>query len=113
MGASDSRKSLNERNKREGKLDSIETIAWTDRRFPVDLPKGLFPSVLERLRGTSGRSCDLVCGPQEKFRPRLQRSLRVLDWAYFIVGHDDHRLAQARRVLGATVQRTSLQAEGT
>lgn len=44
--------------------------------------------------------------------PRLQRSLRLLDWAYFIAEHDDHHLAQARRVLVASVQRLSLQAEG-
>lgn len=104
---------MNERNKREGKLYAIETIAWTDRRFIVDLPTGLVPNVLERLRGTPARPCDLVCGAEEKFHPRLQRSLRVLDWAYFIAWHDDHHFAQARRVLVATVQRLSLQAEGT
>lgn len=184
-------------------MDGIETIAWADRRFTVDLPTGLFPNVLERLRGEPARSYDLVCGAQEKLlsvrvnrkcsvkehlgpladlhaleerrqreflaevpllsaadatnrvteaaghnqtrvilllerlrmlrlalvrklellteeqtirtalHPRLQRGLRVLDWAYFVAGHDDHHLAQARRVLVATAQRLSLRAEGT
>lgn len=30
--------------------------------------------------------------------PRLQMPMRLLDWVYFIAEHDDHHLAQARRV---------------
>jgi hypothetical protein len=43
---------------------------------------------------------------------RLQRSLRVLDWMYFIAQHDDHRLAHGRGVLAAAGQPLSLQAKG-
>jgi uncharacterized damage-inducible protein DinB len=31
--------------------------------------------------------------------PRLQKPMRLLDWVYFVAEHDDHHLAQARRVL--------------
>ena len=37
--------------------------------------------------------------------PRLQKPMRVMDWAYFVAEHDDHHLAQARRVI--TSQRAS------
>lgn len=180
----------------------MEIIAWTDRRFTFDLPTGLFPNVLERLRGTPARSSDLVSGAEEKslrvrvnrkwsvkehlghladehaleerrlgeflagvpllsaadmtnrvteaaghnqtsvilllarlrtlrlslvrklellteeqiirtaLHARLQRSLRVLDWMYFIAEHDDHHLAEARRVLVAVGQPLPLQAKG-
>jgi hypothetical protein len=32
--------------------------------------------------------------------PRLQRTMRVIDWMYFVAEHDDHHLARAREVLG-------------
>jgi len=31
--------------------------------------------------------------------PRLRKSMRIVDWAYFIAEHDDHHLAWARRTL--------------
>lgn len=31
--------------------------------------------------------------------PRLQRPMRVLDWAYFVAEHDDHHLARARQAV--------------
>jgi hypothetical protein len=31
--------------------------------------------------------------------PRLQKPMRLLDWAYFVAEHDDHHLAKARRVI--------------
>ena len=31
--------------------------------------------------------------------PRLQRQLRLIDWAYFVAEHDDHHLAAARQVI--------------
>jgi hypothetical protein len=31
--------------------------------------------------------------------PRLQRTMRVIDWMYFVAEHDDHHLARARDVL--------------
>lgn len=107
---------MNERNKREGKC-GIETIAWTDRRFTVDLPTGLFPKVLERLRGTPARSCDLVSGAQEKLlrmlRVALVREIELLTEEQTIRTALHPRLQRSLRVLVATVQRLSLPAEGT
>ncbi|HEX9945447.1 MAG TPA: DinB family protein [Thermoanaerobaculia bacterium] len=37
-------------------------LRWTDRRFTFDLPEGLFPVVVERLRGTPARIEDKVRG---------------------------------------------------
>jgi hypothetical protein len=31
--------------------------------------------------------------------PRLQKPMRLLDWAYFVAEHDDHHLAHARYVI--------------
>jgi selenocysteine lyase/cysteine desulfurase len=61
--------------------------------------------LLERLR--SGR-CEWVrkleaVTEEEVARtalhPRLQRPMRVLDWAYFVAEHDDHHLARARQAV--------------
>jgi hypothetical protein len=34
--------------------------------------------------------------------PRLQKPMRLLDWAYFVAEHDDHHLARARQVILGT-----------
>jgi hypothetical protein len=31
--------------------------------------------------------------------PRLQTSIRIIDWIYFVAEHDDHHLATARRAI--------------
>jgi DinB superfamily len=33
--------------------------------------------------------------------PRLERPMRLIDWAYFVAEHDDHHLAAARQALRA------------
>ena len=38
--------------------------------------------------------------------PRLQTPMRLLDWVYFVAEHDDHHLAQARRVITALQSKT-------
>lgn len=74
--------------------------------------------LLERLRTlrlTLVRKLELLTEEQithTALHPRLQRNLRVLDWMYFIAEHDDHHLAQARRVLAAADQSLSLKAKG-
>jgi hypothetical protein len=40
----------------------ITPMRWFDRSFTFDLPLGVFPSVLERLRGTPARAAELVAG---------------------------------------------------
>jgi len=167
----------------------ITQLAWLDREFVFSQPIGLFPILLERLRGTPVRARELVSGVREDAlamrvhdrwsvkehfghlidleplddrrldeflnraevlsaadienratekgnhrrvpiadltrrlaagrdrligrlemltekeveitarHPRLQKPMRLLDWAYFVVEHDDHHLAHARGVL--------------
>ena len=38
----------------------IESIKWIDRRFNFDFPVGVFPWIIERLRGTPARIEELV-----------------------------------------------------
>src|ERR1700691_5464065 len=167
----------------------IAQVAWLDREFVFGQPTGLFPVLLERLRGTPARAKELVSGIREDAlarrihdkwsvkehlghlidleplddrrldeflnraevlsaadienratengnhrrvpiadisrrlaagrerlirrlemltekeveitarHPRLQKPMRLLDWAYFLAEHDDHHLALARGVM--------------
>jgi len=38
----------------------IVPIAWIERKFAFDQPVGVFPALLERLRGTPVRAVELV-----------------------------------------------------
>ena len=35
-------------------------MPWTERTFTFDFPVGVFPGIVERLRGTPARIADLV-----------------------------------------------------
>ena len=37
-------------------------IKWTDRRFSFDFPAGIYPEMIERMRGTPARLEDLLAG---------------------------------------------------
>ena len=37
-------------------------IKWTDRRFTFDFPAGIYPEMIERVRGTPARLEDLLAG---------------------------------------------------
>ena len=37
-------------------------IKWTDRRFNFDFPAGIYPEIIERIRGTPARLEDLFAG---------------------------------------------------
>ncbi len=39
-----------------------ERIKWTDRRFNFDFPAGIYPEMIERVRGTPARLEDLLTG---------------------------------------------------
>src|SRR5262245_23770538 len=50
----------------------ITLARWTTRTFDHELPLGLYPAVLERLRGTPARAAELllsVADPQRRWRP--------------------------------------------
>ncbi len=39
-----------------------QRIKWTDRRFSFDFPAGIYPEMIERVRGTPARLEDLLAG---------------------------------------------------
>ncbi len=42
----------------------MQRIKWTDRRFSFDFPAGIYPEMIERVRGTPARLEDLLAGLQ-------------------------------------------------
>lgn len=40
----------------------MQRIKWTDRRFNFDFPAGIYPEMIERIRGTPARLEDLFAG---------------------------------------------------
>ena len=40
----------------------MQRIKWTDRRFSFDFPAGIYPEMIERVRGTPPRLEDLLAG---------------------------------------------------
>lgn len=40
----------------------MQRIKWTDRRFTFDFPAGIYPEMIERVRGTPARLEDLLAG---------------------------------------------------
>jgi uncharacterized damage-inducible protein DinB len=44
----------------------IDPIPWTQRKFDFDQPLGMFPAIVERLRGTPARATALVAGIAEE-----------------------------------------------
>lgn len=44
----------------------IEIIPWLDREFLFDQPVGVFPALLERLRGTPARATELISAVPEE-----------------------------------------------
>src|SRR5829696_397103 len=41
---------------------STQRIKWTDRRFNFDFPAGIYPEMIERIRGTPARLEELLAG---------------------------------------------------
>lgn len=74
----------------------IRQMTWTDRRWTLGIDPGLFPGILERLRGTPARAEDLVRGvPREILAARQDGAWSVLDH----IGHlDDLDELDRRRV---------------
>src|SRR5437588_106511 len=86
---------------------------WFEREFDFSLPVGVFPCVVERLRGTPARIEDLLARfraarlrlvrrlealseeevAASALHPRLQKQMRVIDMALFVAEHDDNHLA--------------------
>ena len=41
-------------------------IKWTDRRFNFDFPAGIYPEMIERIRGTPARLEDLLVDQRDE-----------------------------------------------
>src|SRR6476659_3516827 len=41
-------------------------VKWTDRRFNFDFPAGIYPEMIERVRGTPARLEELLAGLQSE-----------------------------------------------
>ncbi|HKG61501.1 MAG TPA: DinB family protein [Pyrinomonadaceae bacterium] len=51
----------------------MSRIKWTDRRFSFDFPTGIYPEMIERIRGTPARLEDLFAGlPPEKLIAQVE-----------------------------------------
>jgi uncharacterized damage-inducible protein DinB len=61
-----------------------EPMPWTERTFIFDQPLGVFPAIVERLRGTPARAAELVAGvPEDVLRNRVHEKWSVKEH----VGH--------------------------
>ena len=40
----------------------MQRIKWTDRTFSFDFPAGIYPEMIERVRGTPARLEELLAG---------------------------------------------------
>jgi len=45
--------------------------------------------------------------------PRLQTSMRIIDWIYFVAEHDDHHLVAARRALWSGTKQATTEKGGS
>ena len=45
---------------------NVKRIKWTERKFNFDFPVGMFPVIIERLRGTASRIEDMIGNSSEK-----------------------------------------------
>jgi uncharacterized damage-inducible protein DinB len=74
----------------------IEQVPWLSREFSFDLPIRVFPSLLERLRGTPVRAKELVAGfPEDVLGTRLAGKWSVKEHLGHLVDLqrlDDRRL---------------------
>lgn len=56
----------------------IEEIEWIEREFHFDFPVGVFPCIIERLRGTPARLEDIISGlPAEILTVRVDNSWSI------------------------------------
>ncbi|HEX2092623.1 MAG TPA: DinB family protein [Longimicrobiaceae bacterium] len=83
----------------------IHQMDWTSRTFSFDLPAGVFPAVLERVRGTPARAAALVAGvPEEVLGTRIRGGWSAKEH----VGHLDDLHALDERRLGEFLARAEV-----
>jgi hypothetical protein len=65
-------------------------MVWTDRKFSFDFPIGVFPGILERLRGTPARIAELVADvPHNMLTRRLNNQWSVNEHIGHLIDIDE------------------------
>lgn len=68
----------------------IERMRWIDRKFTFDLPVGLFPNVVERLRGAPARMEEATSGlTQEQLIRKFDNTWSIQETVGHLVSVDD------------------------
>jgi hypothetical protein len=108
LGHLDDLHALDERRLREY-VSGAATLSAADRtnRLTYETDHDAMPAaaIIARFRAHRAElvaEMDALSEPQisaTALHPRLQRQLRLIDWAYFVAEHDDHHLAAARQVI--------------
>ena len=108
LGHLDDLHALDERRLREY-VSGAATLSAADRtnRLTYETDHDAMPAaaIIARFRAHRAglvAEMDALSEPQVSataLHPRLQRQLRLIDWAYFVAEHDDHHLAAARQAL--------------
>jgi hypothetical protein len=79
-------------------IENRATENGNHRRIPtVDITQRLAAGrdrLIRRLEMLTEKEIEITAR-----HPRLQKPMRLLDWAYFLAEHDDHHLALARSVI--------------
>jgi DinB superfamily len=88
--------------------NSITESARHDQAPTALLLESLRAGRLEWVRKLEALSEDEVA--RTALHPRLQCSMRLLDWAFFVAEHDDYHLARARQALRDAGQSITLEA---
>ncbi|MFH1686019.1 MAG: DinB family protein [bacterium] len=74
---------------------------WTERKFNFDFPSGLFPNIIERLRGTPVRVEELIKDvPDEALTARIENKWSIQEHIGHLISVEalwEHRLDQYRQ----------------
>jgi hypothetical protein len=64
----------------------LQQIKWVERQFDFNFPSGVFPTVLERFRGTPARLEDLVKGiPEEILTRKINQKWSIKEHAGHLI----------------------------
>ncbi len=116
LGHLDDLHALDERRLREYRAGAA-TLSAADRAnrltYETDHDAMAAPAIIARFRAhRAGLVAEMDALSEAQIaatalHPRLQRQLRLIDWAYFVAEHDDHHLAAARQALTKSVLATA------
>ena len=94
----------------------IALIPWTQREFNFDQPLGVFPAIVERLRGTPARAWEIIAGvPEEVLGNRINGKWAAKENLGHLVDLDalDHRRLREFLKCAATLSPADMQNQAT